>query len=213
MLSILIIFITASAISFLGSLQLGPVNLFVINTVLFTNKKSAFYVAVGGAIPEFIYCALAILVGNFIKIPIWFNNYLNISIVVLLVIMGFIFYFKKAKITPLSNSLITSNFFALKYFCKGFLFALLNPQLLPFWIVVQLYFNANVILKITTLLQKTAFILGAGVGAFALLITLLLIVSKYKQQVILKINHTYLHKILSLLFFILALQQLLQLMF
>ena len=60
---ILIIFFAATLTSFIGSLQLGPVNLFVIDTALNKNKANAYWVALGGVMPEFMYCALAVYSG------------------------------------------------------------------------------------------------------------------------------------------------------
>ena len=66
MIATVLIFTFSSIVSFFGSLQLGPVNLFVINSTLFRNRKTAYYVAIGGCIPEFIYCALAVFANSYL---------------------------------------------------------------------------------------------------------------------------------------------------
>lgn len=206
--SLILIFTASCAISFIGSLQLGPVNLFVINTVLFENKKSAFWIAAGGCIPEFIYCALAIYANSFFRhFPI-FDWLFKVILVLLLIVIGFVFWFKK-KHTPPINQVTNSGFKEpIQYITKGFSLAALNPQLLPFWLFVQVYFNATKYLVIKTEFHEIAFILGAGFGALLLLVLLIKIIEEYKTKLLPYIAGTAYFKVLGFLFFALALHQL-----
>ena len=54
------LFVLSSLISFVGSLQPGPVNLSVIHASYSQNFKTALLVAIGGALPELIYSAAAL---------------------------------------------------------------------------------------------------------------------------------------------------------
>ena len=51
-------------VSFLGSLQLGPVNLSVIRTTLTSSIRQAKWVAFGGVVPEIIYSFLALQISS-----------------------------------------------------------------------------------------------------------------------------------------------------
>lgn len=51
----ILLFCISAFASFLGSLQLGPVNLAVIQKTLNKGIKLAFFLAAGGCLPEFIY--------------------------------------------------------------------------------------------------------------------------------------------------------------
>jgi threonine/homoserine/homoserine lactone efflux protein len=208
--SLLLILGLSSLISFIGSLQLGPVNLFVINASLYQGKKTAYLVAIGGCIPEFIYCSFAVFANNYLLEYEWLIFSLRIAFTIILLIIGFTFYFKKRHTVELANEnyLIKS---PVQYIFKGFSLAALNPQLLPFWIFVQIYFNSVKFMQITSNLHKISFILGAGLGAFLLLLSIILIVTRYKTSIAGFINNRYYNKILAILFLLIALQQLLSL--
>ena len=212
MLSALLILFTSCLVSFIGSLQLGPVNLFVINSVLFSSKKAAFWVALGGSLPEFIYCGLAIYASFFLKTSELFLFGFKIMFILILIYIAVIFFFKKPKeahFTDNSQKHIAKN--PMTYFIKGFSLAALNPQLLPFWVFVQIYFNSVKLLQIKSNLHHFSFILGAGLGAFLLLMSLVLLVTKYKHKVKKYVNNKYYNKILAILFLLIAIQQLISL--
>ena len=211
MVSILLIFVASSFISFIGSLQLGPVNLYVINTVLYQNKKAAFFVAIGGCIPEFIYCGLAVYANHFIQESITINYSFKIAFILILITISVLFFFKKKSAKISLNSDDTNYQSNIKSVLKGFSLAAFNPQLLPFWIFILIYFNSVSFLSIITDVQRFSFILGAGVGAFVLLITLTALVHKYKTSILKYMNTTYYYKVLSILFLLIAIQQLISL--
>jgi threonine/homoserine/homoserine lactone efflux protein len=201
------IFIGSTLVSFIGSLQLGPVNLFVINTALNENKKLAIMACLGGIIPEFIYCGLAVYSSNyFLKFPTVFLI-LKILLVAIFLIIGAYYLFKKHTITQLAESqksIIHSKF---NYFLKGFTLASLNPQLLPFWMLVLVYFNSNSFLKLKSEPDNLAYILGSGIGAFMLLLFIALLINKFKTTILGYLNNKYYFKFLGILFLVIAIQQ------
>jgi threonine/homoserine/homoserine lactone efflux protein len=92
-------------------------------------------------------------------------------------------------------------------FLKGFSLAALNPQLLPFWIYVQLQFNSVKPLRIISNLNKISFVIGAGIGSLLLLVCFIFAVTKYKETFLKYLNNKHYYKVLSLLFLILASHQ------
>ena len=142
MISILLIFIFSCLVSFIGSLQLGPVNLFVINSALHDSKKAAYYIAIGGCLPEFIYCALAVFANSYLLNYEWLIISFKIAFIIVLLIVGFVFYFKKQYSIIIKNDILAKQK-PIQYILKGFSLAALNPQLLPFWVFVQVYFNST----------------------------------------------------------------------
>ncbi len=193
--------------SFIGSLQLGPVNLYVINSTLNSGKKTALYAGIGGCIPEFVYCTLAVFSSElFIKYTFLFVLF-KIAFVIILITLS-IFYFLKTntQVKSINAQLKKEN--NLKSLFKGLSLGLFNPQLLPFWLFIQLYFNSISFLQIQSNLQKIAYIVGAGVGAFLLLLLLIKLTIKYQNQIMSRVNYNKFNKVISLLFFIMALHQL-----
>jgi len=205
--SIIILFFSILA-SFIGSLQLGPVNLFVIDTVLTKGKKNAFFVSIGGSIPEFIYCALAVYSGSFFLNNPKILSAIKIIFILILIILAILYFFKKHKKieTILQNK--DANKMISKNFIKGFTLALLNPQLLFFWMFVMVYFNSITFLQLKTNFNKLAYIIGAGFGALSLLIIIILTISKFKTKLLTFLNYKNYNKILAILFFLIAIQQL-----
>ena len=200
------VLVVASVISFLGSLQLGPVNLYVINTTLAKGKSAALLCALGGSLPEFLYCGAAVYAGDVLQDNPIFNLVLNYTFIAVLVLVALVFYFK----APTQDDFKEPENFKKQpvvYILKGFTLAILNPQLLPFWLLVRGYLTSNSVLNIQTAPQKLAFILGAGVGAFLLLFFFVMMVEKYRQTIFKWINNRNYFKALSFLFFGLALYQ------
>lgn len=206
MVSLILIFLSSCIVSFVGSLQLGPVNLFVINSALHDGKKEAYYIAIGGCLPEFIYCAFAVFANTYLLDYEWLFLTFKIAFIIILFIVGFVFYFKKQTHISIKQSIHPKQR-PTEHILKGFFLAALNPQLLPFWVFVQVYFNSIKFLVIESNLQKLSYILGAGVGAFILLALLILAVCKYKQIFLRFFNNKYYFKALSLLLFVIAAHQ------
>lgn len=190
-------------VSFIGSLQLGPLNLFVINSALFHGKRTAFLIAIGGCVPEFIFCALAVFANNYLFEFDRLILFFKIAFIIVLIIVGVVFYFKKQSILTIKNKL-TVNRQPMQHVLKGFSLAILNPQLLPFWMFVQVYFNSIKFLQIQSNSHKLFYIAGSGIGAFILLAFFINVTMKYRETILKYINNKYYFKALSLLFFVIA---------
>jgi threonine/homoserine/homoserine lactone efflux protein len=199
MTSLLLIFVFSSLVSFVGSLQLGPVNLFVIHTALAYGKKPAFYISLGGCIPEFIYCGSAVFANTYLLEYEGLVIFFKIMFILVLLILGLVLYLKRP--SPISVNPVKITQKPIRYFFKGFALAAFNPQLLPFWLFVQVYFNSVKFLQIQSLHTKFSYILGAGFGAFLLLTFFIQMVLKYKHKVLNYLNNKYYFKGLSLFFF------------
>lgn len=185
---------------------MGPVNIFVINTALSRGKSAALLCALGGSLPEFMYCGAAVYAGDLFQENPVFNLILNYTFVALLLIVALVFYFK----APMQVDFKEPENLKKQpgvYILKGFTLAILNPQLLPFWLLVRGYLNSNVVLSIQTAPQKLAFILGAGLGAFLLLFLFVVLVERYRKTIFGWINNRNYFKGLSFLFFGMALYQ------
>lgn len=194
--------------SFIGSLQLGPVNLSVIDTAIHQNRKNAFWVAVGGSLPEFIYCFLAVFAGSFlIKNPTFFKT-LKIIIAIILIVLALFYFFKKNKESKvLEEKSVEHHQNLLKNFSKGFSLGMLNPQLMPFWLSVQVVFNSYSFLVIDEKIDYFFFILGAGLGAFLLLISIVFTITQYKNIILKFLSNNLYNRILAILFLLIGLQQ------
>ncbi len=208
MIQAIVVFIASALISFVGSLQLGPVNLSVIDTALTRSYKQARLLAIGGIIPEFIYATLAIVLGDVFKTNFYFALIFKCIVCLVLFWLAYTHYKKpvlnesqlfNTKLPPQKHNSL---------FFKGFFLAVFNAQLLPFWVYIQLLFNSIIFLQINGIIQKIAFVLGAGIGAYCLLMFFIFLINKSKNYVVNIVTYPYYNKLLALLFFTIAILQL-----
>ncbi len=199
----LLAFLFAAVISFWGSLQLGPVNVCVIETALSYGKRQALIVAFGGILPELIYSTLAVFGANWLVQYPQFTLIFGWIIVLLLFSLGIYYLLKPYKPAVLKPSSGAG-------FAKGFFLALFNPQLLPFWLGVLVYMRGFINFKEGTLFSPyISFVIGTSVGAWLLLymFTKLAVAYQDKLKKLLKSN---MNKVVGCLFIILAVAELIR---
>lgn len=189
-------------VSFLGSLQLGPVNLSVIRTTLTYSVRQARWVAFGGVVPEIIYSFLALQISNIEGLSDSLLNY-KWLVGALFIFIG-VYYFFKSNTSHADIDLKPSKS---NEFLSGFLLALLNFQLLPFWLGVSISVNNASFLSITSLFDKFSFIFGSAIGAFLLLLLLINLTSLHKNRILLLLEKFNLNKVFGVLFVVLGLVQ------
>jgi len=202
----LIAFVFAAAISFWGSLQLGPVNVCVIQTALAQGKRQALMVATGGALPEIIYSSLAVagasIIQQYPKAMLAFGW----VVIGLLLILGIYYFFKPHREITVQPSQGAG-------FAKGFMLAILNPQLMPFWLGVLVYMRSYVDFAQGSLISPyITFIIGTAVGAWALLFVFTKLAIAYRTKLNTLFRHN-LNRIVGCLFIILALVELIHRVF
>ncbi|MBC7891252.1 MAG: LysE family transporter [Sphingobacteriaceae bacterium] len=168
MLSLLLIFSLTFLISFAGSVHPGPVNLSVVHATLRQGLSAGLRLAAGGCVPEIVYGLLAVQgVNLFERVPGLFNA-LRISIVPILLGLGVLTILRARRPTapkPDSEAVARSR----NSFGRGLVLSLLNPQLLPFWMVILVSYHGYPMLRVSTLAHQAAFVTGTSLGAFGIL--------------------------------------------
>lgn len=175
MIKLLLIFSVTFLISFAGSFHPGPLNMSVIQNTLKKNLSAGIWMVFGGVIPEMIYGFLAVEgLKVFEQYPLVFEI-MQWAVLPILLLVGWNYLKPKPakaqtddilKASQLStNAEITS---LTGDVLKGFLLSLLNPQLLPFWLIILINYQNYQVLHIENTLDKVSFVLGASAGAFLL---------------------------------------------
>lgn len=202
----LVIFLVTAAISFVGSLQLGPVNLTVIQSVLQRNISTGLWTALGGCLPEMIYAAAAVWAGMWLEQhqEVW--TLLEWSSVPLLLSIGIVIFSTPNRSIKLENTQLQPFSFV-----KGLTIGLLNPQLFPYWLVVLVQFGMYRGLSVQTLSEQIAFVAGTAVGALGLLVGVAYLTSHFREKLLDKLGKFNINRVLGALFFVLAVAQLLKL--
>ena len=202
MLNGILIFLVTSVVSFTGSIQVGPVNFFVLEATLQKNRKAGMLVAIGGCIPEFIYSILALAAGLYLQqLPGAFLVLRIVTAIVLLVI-GIAFLLKKR-----SQSRGLKQQSDQRFLLKGFVLGMLNPQLLPFWLIVYTSFFSLTGISIDSLYSNVGFVAGTGCGAFALHLVLIYFSDKFREKLNRFVQHQVLHKVIGGIFVLMAVLQ------
>jgi len=164
--------------SFWGSLQPGVINVSVVATAREKGFQSAFWVGLGGSVPEIIYCVVAFASLEWLNQIKYFAFYFNlVAIAVFLFVIINIFRPKKNKpaseIKPINSHYL---------FWYGFVLAMLNPALLIFWLLTIHYFNEFGWLDLTLFSVRFSFSLGATLGAWFLMVLLARVVVQGKTS-------------------------------
>lgn len=201
-----LIFIATTAISFAGSIQLGMVNLTVIQSVLRRNLKEGLWVALGGSLPEMLYATAAIWAGMWLEKhqSVW--NVLEWSAVPVLLGIGIVTFQTPNRSIDIERQ--TNQSFS---WAKGFIMGLLNPQLFPYWLLMLVQFTNYDVLRVQTLPDRIAFIIGTAVGALVLLVILAYLTHRFKDWLLHKMKKGNTNRFLGILFMLLALGQLVKL--
>ncbi|NBB22669.1 LysE family transporter [Runella sp. CRIBMP] len=191
----LLILLTTAGISFVGSLQLGPVNLTVIHTVLKRRLKAGLLVALGGCVPELIYSAAAVWAGMWLeKHPdIW--RLLEWASIPILVAIGIVLLRSGGQtMNKAESSTVQSDVL------KGFSLAILNPQLFPYWLFILVQFQGYEQLKVHLPSEQIAFVMGAVLGAVGLLFGVAYLTSRYREKLLGKLGRINLNQLLGWIF-------------
>lgn len=202
-----LVFIITALISFFGSIQLGPVNIAVIESVLNKGFKPAVYVAIGGVIPELIYSWMAISTSgiSFLKENIIFLQWL---VVPFFIGVGIFNIFKKTKLSILKKTTKKNS----NGIVFGFLLAFFNFQLFPFWLSIVVFFNSKNLLNQISPMSLFAFITGAAIGALGLLLLIAYLTNQKKDFFANTFQKYNLNAIFGCLFLIVAAVQIINLL-
>jgi len=209
-----IAFVVAAIISFWGSLQLGLVNVLVIETALRKGKNTANWIAVGGVIPEIPYTLLAIFGTSYLDILQNYKQTTGIIIGLILLAMGVYYILKKASVEEYDDDNQPTS--KLKPLLKGMALAFANPQLILFWsgilILIQtgslnVFGNRKVLIDFNApgiFSPKIMFALGAAFGALAILLIYIKLSDIYRDKLLTLLGNK-LGKIVGYFFILLGL--------
>jgi threonine/homoserine/homoserine lactone efflux protein len=163
----LLFFLVATLASFIGSLQAGVVNTAVLAHTIKWGRHAGRRMAVGGAIPEFIYAGVAFVGAGWLveRLGIGATG-ITIMVSSILLILGvyFVFMYHPRPAAPGEDKLTGD-------LRRGVLLGMANPQLLLFWCGVRLMVIAWGMTS-EGVLDLLAFSLGAFTGAIILLMIL-----------------------------------------
>lgn len=155
-------FFLALITSFLGALPFGTVNLSVVDTTLKESFKAGMLIAIAASLVEIVFSFLAVHCGMLITDFIEKNLYVKVSTILLFIILGLLFFFKKQKQRSLEKRKRKKS-----NFLKGLLLAIINPQVLPYWVLIITYLQTSYMLNLNIYEQTkyvVIFLFGVWLG-------------------------------------------------
>lgn len=177
-MDILILFLIATAVSFIGSLQAGLVNTAVLATTVRHGRESGRRMAMGGAIPEFIYAGIAYVFAGWVQQRLGADRHsvilITSSILCALGVYFLFFFHPQVAVQGLDTK-------KARGFRRGLMLGLANPQLLLFWCGIRISLEAMQ-LSVQGPWGFLAFAGGAAVGATILLILLVRLGNKLTER-------------------------------
>lgn len=206
MVHAIFIFFITSLISFAGSVQLGPVNLAIMQEVLNGRRRAGLLIGAGVCLPEFIYSSFALFASAWLLKRHTVLVTLEWSIVPVMIALGILNMMRKKKQEEISTRGKAMDFF------KGFILSSLNPQLLPFWLAILVMLNGYPFFSIVSIPEKTAFVIGTGAGEFGLISLVVWLTARHREFLLDKMKSWNLNKVFGWLFIALAAVQTIKLL-
>ncbi|AEI48093.1 LysE family translocator [Runella slithyformis] len=191
----ILILLAAAVISFVGSIQIGPVNITVIQTVLQRRFRDGLLVALGGCIPELFYAAAAVWTGMWLDQNPHIWRIMEWASVPALIMIG-VFVLRSSQQTTSKTTAIANH----SHVVKGFTLAIFNPQLFPYWLFILVQFQGYPPLKVQHPEEQIAFVAGAVLGAWGLLFGVAYLTGRYREQILQQLGQVNLTKALGWLF-------------
>ncbi|MGB0839604.1 MAG: LysE family transporter [Chitinophagales bacterium] len=164
----IIYFVLSWAVSFLGTLPFGPINLSVVDTTLSKNFRAGIIFASAAALIEIVQSFLALHCSRFIVQTLEENPYVKAFTVGIFILLGIIFLLRKSR----EEGVKKEKRFKFSTFQHGLFISSLNMQAIPFWVFVITYLQTANLLQFdfsATTITALFFLSGAALGKFSAL--------------------------------------------
>lgn len=161
MFSLLKVFFTGLAISFLGSLPLGSLNISAMQVALQENLRRAVFFSLGVALVEIIYVRLSLTGMDWVMRHRQLFHILEWATVFLFIVLAISSFIAANKKTGSPKNIMLNN--KLNRFWLGVTMSAINPVQIPFWFIWSTYLLSNKILLPATV-DFTVYTIGIGIG-------------------------------------------------
>jgi threonine/homoserine/homoserine lactone efflux protein len=209
-------FLIGIVVAIIASLPLGPVNLAVVQAAIHKGQRAALSIASGAVLTEVLYTLLAVMGTRLL-----FQNphiqdtvlfYFKAASIPLLFFLGSYDMLKTIPRTRyhLDGTVHVKQRGVHNGFFLGFLLNLLNPVLLAYWVAISSYLQARGYLADETG-PLYLYVTGVGAGTFLVMFFLSWVAVRRKRTMSFR-TKVYISRIIGLVFFLMAVYQLLELM-
>jgi threonine/homoserine/homoserine lactone efflux protein len=158
------VFLVGAAISFIGSIPPGTLNLAVLQLGMEQKIKTALRFALAVAIIEYPYAWIGVVFEDWVtSSPIIVDNFQLITAIVMTVIGAFSIWSAR-KPSEFSVRFNESGF------RRGIILSILNPMAIPFWVAYTAFLKSQGWIDVSTSWLVHSYVLGTAIGVLILLI-------------------------------------------
>ncbi len=186
-ISVIGVLLISWIVSFVGSLPFGPINLVMIDTTLKNSLRAGVPFAVAAATVEMGQSLVALHGSVFINQLIVSGPWFKLFGFVIFVLLGLAFFFSKNQETTQQKRKLSNN-----HFLKGLTVALLNPQAIPFWVVMLAFLHSLQLMSVdaqSPVAMVVAFLLGAALGKLCALMLFGILSQRIIYKIAIVRNH------------------------
>lgn len=171
--------------SFLGSIPLGSLNLTALQIYIYNQFKQVVYFALAASLVEFFYSYFAIRGELLLSQYPFINQIFSYITIAAFLILGVINLSSKEKpISIQSLHALNSVFVPLdfRFIRKGFVLSILNPQAIPFWLVLSNFLEGQDLVKFYSIADTLYYTSGVAVGTFFCLLAFAVFAGRILKQ-------------------------------
>lgn len=172
----MIAFLLGFTFSFLGSIPPGTLNMLVLQIGLEHRIKAGLRFALAVALVEYPYAWIGVQFEQAITSSPLVLKHLKLWGALIMTVFGLISLWSVRKPTTFTVKFQQSGF------RRGLVLSLLNPQAIPFWIMITAYLKNQGWLQITTTTLLHSYLLGSATGSLALLSSYVLLAHRVAQS-------------------------------
>jgi len=195
-------------VSFLGSIPLGSLNLTALQIYTYNIFKQVVYFALAASLVEFFYSYFAIKGEILLSQFPFVNQVFSYITIAAFIILGVINLSSKEK--PISiQSLHALNFVFVpldfRFFRKGFVLSILNPQAIPFWLILSDFLVKQGFVEFNSKADTVYYTSGVALGTFFCLLVFAVFVGRILKQK--QIRMEVLNRVIGVLFIVMGVFQ------
>ncbi len=159
--------LVAFAISYIGSIPPGTINVSVMQLSMHKKHRAAIFFALAASIVEFVYTGITVQFHLYLNSHPEIAIYFQIITALALIILGISNLFSNS---TSSSVTVKTEVTGRHGFVRGLVIALLNPMTIPFWLAITTYLENDGIIELSTF-GFWSYLIGLSSGTFVLLLT------------------------------------------
>ena len=160
--------LVAFAISYVGSIPPGTINISVMQLSILKKHRAAFFLALAATLVEFIYAGITVQFHIFLNNNETISSYFQIITAIALIGLGISNLVSKSSSKSVK---ITQKITGRHGFRKGLILGFLNPMSIPFWLAITTYLENDDLISVEDF-AFWAYLIGLAAGTFCLLLTI-----------------------------------------